>query len=153
MNSLFIRDFRFGLDTRKSELTQRPGTLEELTNGFINQGGEIENREAFVRTARVAGSFGLQETSAGLYTFGSTDLSASHPLNIGTGPIPIYVSFQRLQHPAVTFGTVYNGALHAMTAVTFSTQFRGKAVVVATFADTKTFLYYDGGIVRDCVDG
>lgn len=153
MNSLFIKDFRYGLDTRKSELTQRPGTLEELTNGFINQGGEIQNRKAFVRTARVAGSFGLQPTYAGLYNFGSSDLAANHPVNIGTVGIPIYVYYQRLQHPAVLFGAVYSAGSHAMTAVTFSEQFRGKAVVAATFADGNTFAYYDGTLIRDFTDG
>ena len=157
MNSLYIKDFRFGLDTRKSELTQKPGSLEVLNNGFVNQGGEIENRKAFVRTARVANTFGLQATAAGLYTFGSITAPGAHTapgLNIGTGPIPIYVLYQRLQHPAVLFDVaLYNAALHDMFAVTFSTQFRGKAVVTAVFDDGKTFLYYDGSLVRDFTDG
>jgi hypothetical protein len=154
MNTLFIKDFRFGLDTRKSELTQKPGSLEVLNNGFINQGGEIENRKAFVRTARIAGSFGLQATAAGLYTFGSDDLSGSHPVNIGTVGIPIYVNFQRLRHPAVLFDVAgYNNTLHDMSAVTFSTQFRGKAVVAARFDDGNVFVYYDGELIRDFTDG
>lgn len=155
MNTLFIKDFRYGLDTRKSELTQRPGSLEVFTNGFINQGGEIEVRKAFVRTARVSGTYGLQSTSAGLYTFGSTDLSGSHPLNIGTVGNPIYVNFQRLRHPSqlVTSPIAYDAAKHLMTAVIFSTEYRGKAFVVATFSDTKSFCYYDGTLMYDFTDG
>lgn len=154
MSSLFLKDFRFGLDTRRMELTQRPGTLEVLTNGFVNQGGEVENRKAFVRTARVADTFGLQPTSSGLYTFGSKDKSANHPLNIGTGGKPIYVNFQRLLHPAVIFNAaLYDAAKHDMTAVTFSEQFRGKAVVAARFTDGNTFAYYDGTLMRDFTDG
>jgi len=154
MSILFLKDFRYGLDTRRMELTQRPGTLEVLTNGFVNQGGEVENRKAFVRTARIADTFGLQPTSSGLYTFGSKDKSASHPLNIGTVAKPIYVNFQRLQHPAVLFSAaLYNSALHDIEAVTFSEQFRGKAVVAARFKDGNTFVYYDGSLMRDFTDG
>lgn len=154
MNSLFIKDFRFGLDTRKSELTQRPGTLEVLQNGYINQGGEIQNRKAFVRTARIAGTFGLQSTSNGLYTFGSKDLAASHPVNIGTVWIPIYVNYQRLYHPAVLYSALlYDAAKHDMTQVIFSSEFRGKAFVIAKFADGTRYCYYDGTLLNDSVAG
>ena len=154
MNSLFIKDFRFGLDTRKSELTQRPGTLEVLQNGYINQGGEIQNRKAFVRTTRVAGTFGLQPTSNGLYTFGSKDLAANHPVNIGTAGIPIYVNYQRLYHPAVLYSALlYDAAKHDMTQVIFSSEFRGKAFVIAKFADGTRYCYYDGTLLNDSVAG
>jgi hypothetical protein len=150
-NSQYIKDFRFGLDRRKSELTQRPGTLQVLENGFINQGGEVQNRKAFVRTARIANSFGLQPTSSGLYNFGSADLSASHPVNIGTVGTPIYVYYQRLKHPKDLFDGTSNTV--AMTAVAFSDQYRGKAVVFATYADGNTYGYYDGTLMYDFVDG
>lgn len=152
MNSLFIRDFRFGLDTRKSELTQRPGSLEELHNAFVNQGGEIENRKAFVRTARVAGTFGLQGTSAGLVTFGSGDLAASHPVNISTVEIPIFVDYQRLQHPAVLAGETEVSDFQ-MTSVVHSFVYRGKAFVIAAFGDGRNYCYYDGTLVSDFTAG
>src|SRR5260221_10647807 len=97
-----IADFRGGLDARKFRLNLPPGTLTDLVNGHITQGGEIEKRKAFVRlvnpdagvtTSLPAGTFGQQETSTGLVVFASDDLSAS--------TFPTGFSYQRLQHPAV----------------------------------------------------
>lgn len=151
MESLFIKDFRRGLDTRRSELTQQPGTLEVLTNGFVNQGGEIENRKAFVRTAQIADSFGLQTTSSGLYTFGSANTPGGYPLNIGTVGTPIYVNYQQLKHPQDMFDGTTN--VVPMTEVVCSTEFRGKAWVVAKFGSSGTFGYYDGTLVYDFTNG
>lgn len=147
MESLFIRDFRLGLDTRRSELTQRPGTLEVLTNGFINQGGEIENRKAFVRTAQIANSFGLQTTSSGLLTFGSANNPGGYPLDIG----PTTVNYQQLKHPQDLFDGTTN--VVAMTEVVYSTEYRGKAVVFAKFGSSGTYGYYDGVLMKDFTDG
>lgn len=151
MNSLYIRDFRYGLDTRRGELTQRPGSLEVLHNGFINQGGEIENRKAFVRTARISGTYGLQSTSSGLVTFGSADLASSHPVNIGTVGTPIYVNYVRCQHPSVLDGM--SSGVPTMSKVKFSTSFGGLAFVVAEFSDGNTFAYYDEDVVEDVTKG
>lgn len=151
MNTLFLRDFRYGLDTRKSELTQRPGSLEVLHNGYVNQGGEIQNRKAFVRTARVAGTFGLQSTSDGLVTFGSGDLAGSHPVNVGTVGVPKEVGYQRLQHPSEVDG--FTSGTYSMTGVVWSTSFGGLAFVLAQFSDGNVFAFYDGELVRDFTDG
>jgi len=151
MESLFIKDFRRGLDTRRSELTQQPGTLEVLTNGFVNQGGEIENRKAFVRTAQIANSYGLQTTSSGLLTFGSATAPGGYPLNIGTVGIPIYVNYQQLKHPQDMFDGTTD--VVPMTEVVHSTEFRGKAWVVAKFGSSGTFGYYDGTLVYDFTNG
>lgn len=151
MNSLFIRDFRYGLDTRRGELTQRAGSLEVLHNAYVNQGGEVENRKAFVRTARVVGTFGLQSTSSGLVTFGSADLAASHPVNIGTLGIPINVDYVRCQHPSVLDGM--STSVPSMTKVKFSTSFGGLSFVVAEFSDGNTFAYYNGNVVEDLTRG
>ncbi len=43
-----LQDFRFGLDTRRSMLTSRPGALLECKDAVVNQGGQIELRKAFV---------------------------------------------------------------------------------------------------------
>lgn len=151
MESLFIRDFRRGLDTRRSELTQLPGSLEVLTNGFINQGGEIENRKAFVRTAQIANSFGLQPTASGLLTFGSANNPGGYPLNIGTVGVPIQVNYQQLKHPQDLFDGTTN--VVPMTEVVHSTEFRGKAFVIAKFGSSGTFGYYDGTLVYDFTNG
>lgn len=161
MSFLHVKDFRFGWDTRKNELALRPGTLEIGENVLINQGGEVTNRKAWVPTATAipAGCFGLQATSLGWYTFGSAATPAGFPnLNMGTGPIPIYLNYQRLQHVAVLAGTAYDGAKHAMTGVVFSELYAGYPMVVATFADGRSYVYYGipssaGVPVYDFTDG
>jgi hypothetical protein len=42
-----IEDFRNGLDLRRSSEMAVSGTVRELTNAYINEGGEIEKRKAF----------------------------------------------------------------------------------------------------------
>jgi hypothetical protein len=68
---------------------------------------------------------------------------------------PINVAYQRLQHPSqlVASPIAYVGAKHAMTGIKFSTEYRGKAFAVATFADGNSFGYYDGSLMMDFVDG
>jgi hypothetical protein len=141
MPSIKLKNFKFGLDTRRSELTSVLGTLAVLQDGHVTQGGEIARRYAFVRTALPANTFGLESTSSGKITFGSI-------ADPGGWPIGTVVGYQRLQHPAVLDGAVYDAAKHAMTAVPFSCPFKGKAFVVATFADGYTFCYYDGVLVE-----
>jgi hypothetical protein len=135
-----------GLDTRRDVLASAPGALAVAENGHINQGGEFETRKAFVRQLNRAGltasTFGLEGTDTGLMTFGS-DAAPSMP----TG----YV-YQRLQHPAVIDGVGYDAAKHAMTAAA-STPWRGKAFVAATFADGKTYLYFDGTLIDQSRNG
>lgn len=47
MAYLTLKNFKYGLDLRKSELTSQLGVLNVLQNGHINQGGEIEDKQAF----------------------------------------------------------------------------------------------------------
>lgn len=138
MADYVVDNFKYGLDTRRSELTSIPGTLETLINGHINQGGEIEKRKAFVRTALPTNSFGLERTSSGPTAFGSV---ASGSLTI---PMPAGYSYQRLQHP--------DGST-AMTSVVSSSSFGGKAWVIAKFADGNVYGYYDGTLVYDFTNG
>jgi hypothetical protein len=44
-----IEDFRNGLDLRRSSEMAVSGTVRELTNAFVNEGGEIEKRKGFIR--------------------------------------------------------------------------------------------------------
>ena len=48
MAHFVIQNFGNGLDLRKSSETALTGSLRVLENAFINQGGEIEKRKAFV---------------------------------------------------------------------------------------------------------
>src|SRR3990167_3325766 len=70
--ALPIENFAGGQDTRRHILASPSNTLRQLLNGFINRGGEIEKRKAFVSTyALDAGTFGLHRVGTGLYVFGS----------------------------------------------------------------------------------
>jgi hypothetical protein len=48
MAQFVIENFANGLDLRRSHDTAPPGSLRTLNNAFINEGGEIEKRKAFV---------------------------------------------------------------------------------------------------------
>jgi hypothetical protein len=162
-----IQSFKFGVDTRREQLVYQPGTLVDLVNGHINQGGEIEKRKAFVLFSDTgifdsngdAGVFGIESTDTGLMRFGSAivnggavtqgqpTLASAFP---ATNPILIY---QQLQHPAVIDGSNYDRTIHRMTAVPSSTTFKGKAFVIAKFADGKTFMYYNGSLIQQSRNG
>lgn len=131
-----ISSFKYGLDARRSELTSVPGTLEELRNGHVNQGGEVEKRKAFVRTSLVNNySFGFEALKDSLVVFGDHN---------DTGGWPANVIYQQLTHP---------DGVTPMTKVVSSTVFGGKTVVVAEFSSGERFLYYDGFLVDDDVAG
>jgi len=145
MSFFEIQNFKFGLDSRRSELTTQPGAMEKLENAHVNQGGEIEKRKAFVNLGTLPeNTFGLETTGVGVTTFGS-----SVPL----AGLPAGVQFQQLVHPFVSMGGAYNAAVHAMTGIACSTSFGGKAWVAAQFADGNTYIYYDGVIIDDCING
>lgn len=79
MPYISIDNFKFGLDTRREQLANQPGTLLTCENGFINVGGEIERRKSFGQDADLSaidsnadtGIFGLEVISGGLVAFGS----------------------------------------------------------------------------------
>ena len=67
MTSLFVSDFKLGLDVRKGVLTAEPGSLRTLDNAVITPGGEVQKRMAFVQVASLpAGQTqGLHGTNTG----------------------------------------------------------------------------------------
>lgn len=145
MAYLQLPNFKYGLDTRRGELTSQPGTLQTLNNAHINQGGEIEKRLAFVSLGALpSGSFGFEVATVGTLVFGSI----VDPTGWPTG-----TTYQRLQHPAVTLGATFDGTKHAMTAVLCSTSFGSNAWVAATFADGKTFAFYNGAYIAAWTNG
>jgi len=158
MKYLAIQNFKYGLDSRKDELTSQPGTLQTLENAFVNQGGEVEKREAFEAFADVSvldsnenqGTFGLQEVSTGLLVFGSayTDGVTEPYITAPTG-----VTYQQLVHPEVVQGVTYDDTRHRITAVTCSAQFGDKAWVVATYTSGDSYVFYDGSPVMQFVNG
>lgn len=139
MSYLSIANFKYGLDTRRDFLTSQPGTLKELINAHINQGGEIEKRKAFVRQA-ISLSFGMQPTASGITVFGSAVTPGAYPYTFGT----TIISYQRLQHP--------DGAT-TMTAILGSTAFAGNTWAIAQFFDGNVYGYYNGVLVVDFTAG
>ena len=168
MSYLVLDGFPKGLDVRRFSLAPQPGSLVELSNGHLTNGGEIEKRKAFVLYANVAiaetgaqltagvRTFGMQETGVGLTVFGSAlvfgaSVTLSQP--VLASAMPTGVTYQQLKHLAVIDGVTYDKTKHAMTAVTGSSVYGGLIFAVATFADGNVFCYYDGAIVRDLTDG
>lgn len=110
MPYLTISNFKYGLDSRRSELSSVPGTLLRALNGHINQGGAFEKRKAFVKKfnkSRPTGTYGLEVTQWGLVVFGSvapTTVDAQSQLvaNTNIWTLPSYgvgIYYQRLMHP------------------------------------------------------
>lgn len=143
MESFVISNFKFGLDTRRSELTSQPGTAMTLENGHVNSGGEIEKRKALVTDpTSLAGTFGIEATSAGLVVFGSQPDAL---------PLPAGVVYQRCRHPAFIPAGPFPEPV--MTAVLASCNFNGKAFVIARFDNGSIVLFYDGVAVSQSIDG
>jgi len=124
MPYLVVDNFSAGLDSRRSALSSKDGTLTILKNAHITRGGEIEKRKAFAQFASLpANTFGLETTADKVYVFGSV-----------TAPVmPSGVTYQRLQHP---YSMVAD-----MTKVVWSTVYGGLPFVIAEFADGQRFSY------------
>lgn len=144
LERFIIQNFRYGLDTRREQLVSQPGTLAVIQNAHIDVGGEIDKRKAFTATGATlklpAGTYGFQDTDTGAMVFGSAS-----PGSIGT--LPTGVVYQQLQSPFTDL---------TMTGVVFSTAYRGKAFVIATFSDgveTGTYVFYNGALVSQITDG
>ncbi|MDE2101573.1 MAG: hypothetical protein KGL39_30285, partial [Patescibacteria group bacterium] len=71
MSYQVISNFVGGLDARKFFLSLPPGTLTQLVNGHITQGGEIEKRKIFAQNTLPVDTFGAQPTNEGITIFGS----------------------------------------------------------------------------------
>jgi len=150
MAYIVIENFKFGLDARRSELTSKPGTLVNLENAHINQGGEVEKRKAFIKTDIVSSinpsliPKGFQEGVDGIYVFGTF---------VDPGGWPSPIKYQALlRSPLSIDNTSSIGAAAGFTRVVFSTVFAGKIFVIAEFADGY-FGFYDGVQITDFSSG
>lgn len=166
MKSFNISSFKYGLDTRKDVLSSVAGTLVACENCYINQGGEIEKRKAFVLFADVAildgngdaGTFGIESTSVGILVFGSALTFGTTPTQsqpVLASAIPTGVTYQQLKHPTLVNDSSesYDRTLHRMTQLVFSENYNGKAFACAKFADGRKFLYYDGNLIQHSANG
>ena len=139
-----LNNFRYGLDSRRSELSAVPGTLVEALDGHITQGGEFEKRKAFVKTTLPLDSnnnpvVGSVVTALGIYVFSTDALVAVNAPLI----------YQQLLHPKTVAGL---GAV-VLTSIVASDQFNNLPFVAAQFADGSVFCYYNGALVTDFTSG
>lgn len=82
-----VVDFKEGLDVRKTPLTAPGGSLRILENAVLNQGGEIEKRQAFVPMTTMPPDYTyLFGQGHGLHAFGVNTTAA---IPAGTLPVPI----------------------------------------------------------------
>src|SRR5262245_43012137 len=92
-----VTDFKRGLDVRRTPLTAPGGSLRILENAVLNQGGEIEKRQAFVPMTTVPAGpvimFGHRTT---LYVFG---IGAR---TIPPGSLPVPIVYRALADPGET---------------------------------------------------
>lgn len=75
MPYMVVEDFALGMDLRKSPVTASAKSLRLLSNGYVNAGGEIEKRRAFVlgiAAGNLAGTYGLGSLGLSFWVFGST---------------------------------------------------------------------------------
>lgn len=130
-----IEDFAAGLDLRKSAITSKPGTLRQLTNGFVNAGGEIEKRETFALFGTLpADTHGLAFNGDNLVVFGTVDPGS-------LGALPAYVEYQQLVPDPATAETIDK----ILDVEWFATNH----FVVARFTDGSVKGFYNGAEVTD----
>jgi hypothetical protein len=152
MGYLVVENFKYGLDARRSELTSKPGTLVDLVNAHITDGGEVEKRKAFTKTDIVSSidptitTKGFQEGADGIYVFGN---------RVDPGGWPAGIKYQLLQHPVLhATDTTYIPVITVgIDTILCSTVFAGKIFVVAKFVNGNIFAYYDSVILKDLYDG
>lgn len=137
MASLVIQDFKAGLDSRSMGESTLPGALIRADNCVINQGGEVEKHEAWVKVFNLPDSktYGMRVVNDITYVFGSEPEGS-------LGSLPQKVQYQQL-NPA---------AGGAMTGVIATELFDGKIYAIATFDTGRIVHFYDGTEVEDFVD-
>lgn len=132
MGTIFIQNFKFGMDRRRKRMAGVPGTLWVGKNVVISRGGDIERAKKFDRTHTLptSSTFGLSAVRGQLYTFGSGATPADMPAD---------VQYQRLQSPDAT----------AMTELLDVKTFDGKFYAIARYASGHIYHFYDGTRVSD----
>lgn len=123
-----LTNFKYGLDSRRSVLTEPPGALSVLRNAYINQGGEIEKRRAFFPMMDYyfigSGTEGLNAESRGLVVFDSV----TTPTLAGNNPLIAKQVMLTTQYMAASYTTTL-----ASATVTF-----GNSGQTITITDGKT---------------
>ena len=137
MSTFKLQNFKYGLDSRRSELTSVPGTLEVLQNAHVNQGAELEKRKAFISLGIISNDcFGLEVILTGLVTFGS-DVPGGQTLPAG-------LSYIQCAHPS--------DSTKSMTAILCSCNFGGQAFCIAQFG-SEVYWYANGTVIPASIAG
>lgn len=136
MGTIWIKDFKGGLDARRMPETLQGGSAILARDGHVNRGGEFEQRPAFVEEFDLpAGlTIGLSNGQSGIYVFGD----AAPPA------MPRGVTYQRLQHP---------DGITPLFRILSTDLFAQKIYAVAEYTDGTIYHFYDGVRVTDWQDG
>lgn len=135
MSTIWIKELKGGLDTRRMPETTSGGVMIEATDGHLTRGGEFEQRAAFVKAYDLppGQTKGLAVDRAGLIVFGS-----------GVSPtMPTGVVYQRYEHPTG----------QALARVPSYDLYAGRVYGVGEFADGSVHHFYDAVRVEDWYDG
>lgn len=153
MSYLVINDFRYGLDKRRIDLALRPGALNDAVNCHITQGGEIEKRKAFVRTALALTAGGGPVSTFGLTALETTmEIYGNVPVaNIDGGTIPTDFTYKDLRMIVPVTSTT--NIIYTLIDVVYSTVFGGKAFVIGRMSGGFNALFYDGTLIFDSIAG
>jgi hypothetical protein len=136
MGTIWIKDIRGGLDTRRLPETLTGGAAIKAQDGHVNRGGEFEQRAAFVDAYDLPAGLTVSIGAgvSGIYVFGS-----------GAPPsMPRGVTYQQLQHP---------DGITPIVRVLSSDLFASKIYAVAEYGDGTIYHFYDGVRVTDWQDG
>ena len=136
MSTIWLRDFKGGLDARRMPEALPGGCAILAVDGHITRGGEFEQRAAFVEeyTLPAGQTVGLGVSATSLVVFG----------HVAPPAMPRGVAYQRLQHP--------DGAT-ALHRVLSTDLYAGKIYAVGEFVDGTIWHFYDGARIADWQDG
>jgi len=133
MSTIWVREFKGGLDARRLPEATDGGVLIKATDCHVNRGGEIEKRAASVPTYELpACTASLAADSAGIYVFGS----------IADPGVPAGVTYQRLQNGAKVLDRVKSWDL-----------FQDDIYAIALYTDDTLSGFYNGAIDADSPSG
>ena len=133
MPYVVLKDFRGGLDRRRRQVVGLPGTLWELRNAVITEGGDIERRKAMVPVFTLpAGTFGLSGNGNALRVWGTIDEPANMP--------------RRISYEKLTGTNLYSGGLFRILDADY---FNGQSYVIAMMGDGAIEHFYKTALVTD----
>lgn len=151
MPHFVISNFASGMDKRRSSETAASGSLRLLRNAFVNEGGEIEKRKAFVQQAamtaygqdatfkgRITGPFPCPGQRTSVFFRHRVDALPGSPFTAGAGSLAEYVTdvdaaTSRVIHTFwVQKSTVALPALHALLHASSGSEFSSTFYAVET---------------------